>query len=245
MIYFRPLSLQNAFNADDIVTKNYHELSKWDVNTVHTIKYERILFGPLMSDFARFIKQQHDKKHGAKLCFLINGGYKPHEAYQTLYPQDTCGALRISRLTAICSSFHDRKDISRYLSGFLNQGVRSNERVTLENFNIVAKHLMVNAAQTQKIKAGLEDTNYSAEYLKEALLDDKIVHETLARSAAFRSLLIAHLRSELQIIPGDTLMLINMGYSSTENNLLALLLEKALEIKVRYYYTSPLCTRLI
>ncbi|HCR1907831.1 TPA: hypothetical protein ONC18_000453 [Enterobacter kobei] len=194
------------------------------------------MLGPVMYAFARFIKQQRDKTPGVKLGFLMRDGYMPREAYQTLYPQDSCGTLRISRFTAICSSFHNRESIASYLSGLLHEIVSSNERITQEGFGMIAKHLMVKAEESQKIQARLEELNYSAEYLYESLLADEIVQETLARSADFRRRLIAHLRNELDIVPGDTLMLVDLGYSGTAQNLLASLLEKELDIKVRGCY---------
>lgn len=190
------------------------------------------VLGPVMYAFARFIKQQSDKIPGVKLGFLMRDGYMPREAYRALYPEDTSASLSISRFTTICSSFHDRQSIADYLSDRL----RATKRVTAAGFTMIARHLMVSSARKQKIAAQLEKRNYSAEYLYNALLTGDVVRETLARSAAFRRRLIAHLRNETGIQPGDTLMLVDLGYSGTTQNLLAPLLEKELNIKVRGSY---------
>ncbi|ROP58290.1 hypothetical protein EDF81_3455 [Enterobacter sp. BIGb0383] len=191
------------------------------------------MLGPVMYAFAHFIKQQRDSLPGVKLGFLMRDGYMPHAAYQALFPQDTdAAALKISRFTAICSAFHDRQSIINYLSEKL-QGIT---RVTPAGFALMARHLMLSQARSQKIEARLKKRNYSPEYLGKALLANDVVQETLARSAAFRGRLIAHLHNALQLRAGDTLMLVDLGYSGTAQNLLAPLLEKALGITVRGCY---------
>lgn len=190
------------------------------------------MLGPVMYAFARFIRQQSDRTPGIKLGFLMRDGYMPREAYQTLYPEETCASLRISRLTAICSAFHDRSSITDYLCDKLV----GSERVTAAGFKMIAKHLMLSSAHRKQITAQLEKHHYSAEYLYKKLLSDTIVQETLARSAAFRRRLIAHLRNEIQLQPGDTLMFVDLGYSGTAQNLLGPLLEKELNIKVQGCY---------
>jgi hypothetical protein len=89
---------------------------------------------------------------------------------------------------------------------------------------------------SRTLKRQLEQRHYASDALCQALLAPEQVQHTLARSAALRRRLIAHLQQALQLQPGDTLMLIDLGYSGTTQNLLAGLLEKALSIQVRGCY---------
>lgn len=190
------------------------------------------MLGPVMYAFAHFIRQQRDNINGAKLGFLMRDGYMPQAAYQTLFPEDSAASLKISRLTAICSAFQSRQCIVDYLSEKL-QGIT---QVSEAGFALITRHLMLSAVKKQKIATRLKKHDNRAEYLYKALLADDVVKETLARSAAFRHRLIAHLQNELQLEPGDTLMLVDLGYSGTAQNLLAPVLEKTLGIRVRGCY---------
>ncbi|OQP35436.1 HAD family hydrolase [Pantoea latae] len=195
------------------------------------------VLGPVLYAFARFIQQQRENIPGVKLGFLLRDGYMPHRAYQTLYPDQPCAQLHISRFTSICSAFHDKASIVAYLNKTLCDGASvAAKRITPSGFAMIARHLMLSAGQTERLRRQLEKRHYASDALCQALLAPEQVQHTLARSAAMRRRLIAHLQQALQLQPGDTLMLIDLGYSGTTQNLLAGLLEKALSIRVRGCY---------
>ena len=188
--------------------------------------------GPVLYAFARFIKQQRDRTPGLRLGFLMRDGYMLREAYHALYPEEKSASLSISRFTAIKSSFHSRETILDYLVKTL----RAVGRVTPVGFAMIARHLMLSEVRKKKIAAQLKEHHYSADYLYKSLLAREVVQETLAHSAACRRRLITHLQNSLQLQPGETLMLVDLGYAGTAQNLLGPLLEKALGIAVRGCY---------
>jgi len=190
------------------------------------------VLGPILYAFARFLKQQRDLTPGIRLGFLMRDGYMLREAYHALYPEETSASLSISRFTAIKSSFHSRESIVDYLGKTL----RAAERVTPSGFAMIARHLMLSEVRKKKIASQLKKHNDSTEQLYKLLLAREVVQETLSRSAACRRRLIAHLQNTLHLQPGETLMLVDLGYAGTAQNLLAPLLEKALNIHVRGCY---------
>jgi len=190
------------------------------------------VLGPILYAFARFLKQQRDLTPGARLGFLLRDGYMLREAYHALYPEEESASLSISRFTAIKSSFHSRESIADYL----RKTLRTAERVTLEGFAMIARHLMLSEVRKKKIESQLKKHNYSIAQLYKLILSREVVQETLARSKACRLRLINHLQTTLRLQPGETLMLVDLGYAGTAQNLLGELLEKALDIKVRGCY---------
>lgn len=188
--------------------------------------------GPILYAFALFIKQQRDLMPGVRLGFLMRDGYMLREAYHALYPDEQSASLNISRFTAIKSAFHSRQSIVDYLGKTL----RAAERVTAAGFDMISRHLMLSERRKKKIASQLQLHNHSADYLYKSLLSHEVVKETLARSAACRQRLITHLQNKLQLQPGETLMLIDLGYAGTAQNLLAPLLEETLNIQVRGCY---------
>lgn len=188
--------------------------------------------GPILYAFARFLKQQGDLRPGVRLGFLMRDGYMLREAYHALYPEEKSASLSISRFTAIKSSFHSRETVVDYLGKTL----RAAERVTPEGFAMIARHLMLSEARKKKIQSQLKKYNHSTDQLYKLLLAREVVQETLARSAACRQRLITHLQKSMQLQPGETLMLVDLGYAGTAQNLLGPLLEKTLDIKVHGCY---------
>jgi len=190
------------------------------------------VLGPVLYAFARFIRQQRDRQPATRLGFLMRDGYMLREAYHALYPDAQSAALHISRLTAIRSSFTCRQRIDDYLVKTL----KATEKVSQAGFAMIARHLMLSEPRRKKIASLLKKHHYASDQLFKLLLTREVVQETLARSAACRLRLIAHLQSHLQLQAGDTLMLVDLGYTGTAQNLLGPLLEEALEIKVRGCY---------
>jgi len=190
------------------------------------------VLGPILYAFARFIKQQCDQTPGTRPGFLMRDGYMLREAYHTLYPEAESGILSISRFTAIRSSFHSRKSIADYLLKTLS----GSERISGPGLAMISRHMMLSTAHRNKLESLLKKNNSSAALLHKFLLSHDVVRETLARSLACRQRMITHLQKNMQLQPGDTLMLVDLGYAGTAQNLLGPLLEQALTVQVRGCY---------
>jgi FMN phosphatase YigB (HAD superfamily) len=190
------------------------------------------VLGPVLYAFARFLKQQCDLTPGARLGFLMRDGYMLREAWQALYPGAESAALCISRFTAIKSAFHSQQSLADYLAKTLPAA----GRVTEAGWAMIARHLMINPARRKKIDAQLRKNHFRSDLLYSLLMQPDVVNETLARSLACRQRLITHLQKRMALQPGETLMLVDLGYAGTAQNLLGPLLEAALNVKVRGCY---------
>lgn len=190
------------------------------------------VLGPVLYAFARFLKQQCDLTPGVRLGFLMRDGYMLREAWQALYPEAESAALYISRFTAIKSSFHSQQSIADYLA----KNLPTDGKVTEAGWAMIARHLMIGAVHRKKIESQLKKHHYCSDLLFKLLMRPEVIRETLARSLACRQRLIKHLQNKLALQPGETLMLIDLGYAGTAQNLLGSLLETALNIRIRGCY---------
>ncbi|WP_442798700.1 hypothetical protein [Pantoea vagans] len=190
------------------------------------------VLGPILYSFARFLKQQCELTPHVRLGFLMRDGYMLREAYHALYPEAESASLSISRFTAIKSSFHSYQSIADYLTKTLG----TSTKVTQSGWAMIARHLMLSRIRRQKIESLLQKKNYCSDLLFKLLTGPGVVRETIARSLACRLRLISHLRKNVTLQAGDTLMLIDLGYAGTTQNLLGPLLESALNIQVRGCY---------
>jgi len=201
----------------------------------HTQPAERVGYatlGPIMYGFVRWVQSEARELVQAggkvKLCFLMRDGFLPMQVYEHLRSSDDPPAYsaEISRFTAFASSFTKSADILAYLA----------LTSAFADIPAMCRQLLLTETETQGLvrKFGGHE-NAEQQYLREVTSAD-YMRRIVERSAQFRTQLIAHLRRQLDPQPGETLMLVDLGYAGTVQNLVQDILEEAFQIKVEGRY---------
>jgi FMN phosphatase YigB (HAD superfamily) len=168
------------------------------------------VLGPLFHSFAGWLHdeaaaQQARTGRPTKLLFLLRDGYLPAQAYLARYPDqaDQVAMVEISRLTAAQSGMIDGAAIEGYILPELPAG----------SAEVFARHLHFDRKEAARL-AALPKTAFAAHIRKPA-----IVRQIVERSRIAADRLIAHLRSH-GVAEGDSVMLVDLGYNGTVQNLI-------------------------
>lgn len=165
--------------------------------------------GPIMYAFARFIcdeikKYQAENKE-LKVVFLMRDGHLPALSCEALMGHEVGKRVRISRFASYAASFCTPEDVDSYL---IEVG-KSNR------FHDIARQLLLSEKVAEPlIKTALKSDKPEEEFIKQ-VRQKNIVSIILNQSAKYRRRLMAHLIKEVGLKKGDTLMLVDLGYSGT------------------------------
>lgn len=170
--------------------------------------------GSLMHAFARWIDQEAERlaatHDSVKLVFLLRDAHLPLQAYRALGGRHPNYAAHISRFTAYAASFREQRHVDHYLAHFATN-------LTLP---MIARQLLLSESTSARL---LEESEADAQprraFLK-ALRKPEVMAEIKTASAAYRARLRSHLEREVDFTPGDTLMLVDLGYAGTIQRLL-------------------------
>jgi FMN phosphatase YigB (HAD superfamily) len=179
------------------------------------------VLGPVMDAFARWVRAEADALDGAasrpaKILFLLRDGHLPHRAFEAAGLGDAA-AIEISRFTALAASFRDVESIRTFLV-----------TETTSEISILARQLLLNAGEARQIG------RTSAEFRKQVLAPAN-VKRIVARSQAFAKRLGAHVR-RAGVEPGDTVMLVDLGYNGSVQNAVEATLQEQLDVRVAGRY---------
>lgn len=185
--------------------------------------------GPIMYTFARFIcdELQHMQAQGkkAKALFLMRDGYLPAQACDALMDTTVGKRIRISRFAAYAASFRTQSDVENYLAHVIQS----------QRFRDIANQLLLPEKVAEPIiKVAERSPNPAAEFTRLIQRQDTL-RIIVTKSAEYRARLLSYLEKEADIQPGDTLVLIDLGYHGTVQQLLTPLLnEKNIDVTGRY-----------
>ena len=179
------------------------------------------VLGPVMLGFARWL---HDEiaARSARLgkpvrpLFLMRDGHLPLEVFRA-----ACGEahgpapIEISRFAAACASLTDIATLGEFVTEALDRA----------GPDVVAHQLMLHGHEAAKL-AKLSPSAFRREVMKPAL-----ANRILARSRAYTDRLVAHL-AQAGIRSGDAVMLVDLGYNGSVQNLTEPVLRKRLNLDV-------------
>lgn len=159
------------------------------------------VMGPVFDAFAHWLRDEAtalEAEHGAPVrpIFLLRDGHLPH-AVATAIGWSGLSTATISRFTARRASFIDADAVARYFDG--------------EPHERIAVHLDQLLLTTRDLPHPVSDRAS----LKAVALSDEIVAKIVSRSAAFAQRLVRHVAHQSGAQPGDTLMLVDLGYAGT------------------------------
>lgn len=189
----------------------------------------RTTLGPVLHAFALWIAEEAAllAKPGAKthLLFLMRDGYLPQRVFDALDTGLDSKSVEISRFTASAASFTSEAAVVEHLE------------VELESTDLaaIAKQLLFTAGETEAILRKLPAQSRSAAFAK-AVRKPANLRKILARSQSFAERLVGYVAKEVAPAPGDTLMLVDLGYNGTVQDKVEPLLRRALDVEVAGRY---------
>ncbi|WP_068090786.1 HAD family hydrolase [Novosphingobium rosa] len=191
------------------------------------------VMGPILTGFDIWLRHEAEAlsaKHGGRVhyLFLMRDGWLPMRVHAARGDAATAGftthPIEISRFTATASSFTDERDVARYADE--NAGTEAGP---------MARQLLLSAQDIAKIcdKPTPENACYA---LLQEMRKTPRKRATVAASRAFAKRLVAHVRAVADPAPGDTLMLVDLGYNGTVQNRIDTVLAQALNVHVAGRY---------
>ncbi|MBO9671669.1 MAG: hydrolase [Sphingobium sp.] len=184
------------------------------------------VLGPVFHSFAGWIKdeaaaQQARTGKPTKLLFLLRDGYLPAQAYLARYPEDAAhvAMVEISRLTAAKAGMTDAKAIESYVLPELDTG----------SSRVFARHLLFDEAEAERL-GNLPKTEFAAHIAK-----PDIARGIAQRSGAFAKKLVSHLEYH-GVAEGDSVMLVDLGYNGSVQNLIEKRLKETMKLTVSGRY---------
>ncbi len=162
------------------------------------------VLGPVFDNFARWLRDEAavlKSKHGkpVKLLFLMRDGFLPLQVYEAIGGTDAA-AVAISRFTARRASFDSDEAIDTYLRNEIH-----------ERLSVHAEQLLLTATE------GKDAATHTSGF-RVALSTPEIKARIRARSASFATRMTRHIAHHAPINPGDTVMLVDLGYNGSVQN---------------------------
>ena len=184
------------------------------------------VLGPIFHSFAGWLHEEaaaQAERTGkpTRLLFLLRDGYLPAQAYLARYPEaaDTVAMVEISRLTAAQAGMTDRAAIEAHVLPELPKSAIA----------LFAKHLHFSPAETAKL------ATYGKQAFARFILRPDVAAQIAGKSRRFADRLIAHLASH-GVAPGDSVMLVDLGYQGSVQNLIQPMLEARMGLTVSGRY---------
>ncbi|MDZ7895878.1 MAG: hydrolase [Sphingobium sp.] len=168
------------------------------------------VLGPIMAGFADWIRaeaQAMESRVGkpVKLLFLLRDGHLPKVVFDALHPDmaERSLAIELSRFTAGAAGFIDEAAVERYLLPELGNG----------SLFALAKQMLFTRDEIAKLTQGA-----SAAAFAKRVQAESNMRRILSRSERFASRLFTYLRRE-GVQDGDAVMLVDLGYNGSVQNL--------------------------
>ncbi|HEU4959847.1 MAG TPA: HAD family hydrolase [Sphingomonas sp.] len=184
------------------------------------------VLGPLLTGYARWLREETAAIQAASgrtthLLFLLRDGHLPALIHGALFGNSAARTAEISRLTAMRAGLTDEAAVLRHLHG---QSRHADPRT-------LANQLLLGRDETDRLKPGaVADAGFVARLKHPATLA-KITR----RSAKFADGLIAHLR-QLGVTEGDAVVLADLGYNGSVQNMVADVLTQRMDLAVSGRY---------
>jgi len=186
--------------------------------------------GPVLATFARWIEAEAQAVATARggavhLLFLLRDGHLPREVFGATVPDRTSHAVEISRFTATAASLHDPAALRRFVLDEIGDGVGRD----------LLRQVMIEGQEAATLLSGLPRAD-RPRALADALSSPRWTGRITRRGRAFADRLLAHVRRAIDPAPGDTVMLVDLGYNGTVQNRIDGLLAAELGVHVAGRY---------
>ena len=195
------------------------------------------VLGPLLTGFDRWLETQAQalqQKHGGTIhwLYLMRDGHLPMQVHNTRKAHDlhqpsdadSAHAIEITRFTSVAASFVDEAAIARYIES--NLGIAP---------QVMARQMMLPESVITSVLGGLDPAEGTAALRK--YVERPQVRRHIVKSAkAMLHRMAKHVRAQANPAPGDTLMLVDLGYNGSVQTAVGQLLADELNVHVAGRY---------
>ena len=187
--------------------------------------------GPIFHAFAQWLRREAKDLAGerpgkVKAVFLMRDGYLPKRAYDVLAQADDPQSIEIelSRYTAGAASLTTEEAVLRHMESWLGNDPE-----------IIVKQCLFTPDEAEEMLRRTGARQFPLR-LGDEIRKPPVMAKIIARSRAFEQRLVDYIRRETQAEPGDTLMLVDLGYNGTVQNRIEALLRRELAVHVAGRY---------
>lgn len=191
------------------------------------------VLGPIFTAFDHWLRREADtlaQQHGGKVhwLFMLRDGHLPHLVHQAGGETDSTARVEISRFVAIAASLTSAEAYQKHFA--LEYGL---------NPSTLARQMLFDEGEIDRIVGNpatdAERVTASKKLLAE-LNKGQRQKITRRRARARAERLIAHIRASVNPQPGDTLMLVDLGYNGSAQDRIDALLSEAFDVQVAGRY---------
>ena len=191
------------------------------------------VLGPVFHAFDQWLREeaaalQEERAGRVHWLFMLRDGHLPQIVHEACGEADSTACVEISRFVSIAASLTSREAYMRHFSTELGRKPSTLARQMLFSEEEIEAIIGEDKTPDQM----LEGSYRLAEELKNGKRQ-KIVRKR-ARERAER--LVAHIRSQVNPAPGDTLMLVDLGYNGSAQTHVDALLREAFDCHVAGRY---------
>ncbi|MCK0129430.1 HAD family hydrolase [Erythrobacter sp. F6033] len=191
------------------------------------------VLGPVFAGFDRWLHgeaQTLAKANGGKVhwLFMLRDGHLPWCVHMAGSPAPETARVEISRFVATAASLTTREAYEQHVA--LEHGL---------NPSTLARQMLLDESEITQIigdpQSDADKSEASARLLME-LRTGQRQKKTIRRARAFADRLTEHIRQAVDPQPGDTLMLVDLGYNGSAQNRVDALLSEAFDVHVAGRY---------
>jgi FMN phosphatase YigB (HAD superfamily) len=189
--------------------------------------------GPVFYGFARWIREEAaeiEARTGkpVHMLFLLRDGHLPHLAFEAIAPEFPRVARgEISRLTSSAATLHETDAVLRYAKVAVKAGYP---------VDYTLSRLLFPKREADRIARGLPKNEKKGDALLRHLKRPQTVAVIARRSREFCDRMVEHVRAATGIQPGETLMMVDLGYNGTVQNRVHKVLAEGLGIEIAGRY---------
>jgi len=181
------------------------------------------VIGPVLDAFATWLRGEVATLRAGRggivhLLFLMRDGYLPKQVYEARIPDASSHAIEISRFTATAASFATAEDVLRYCA----------LEATTEPGILLNQLLLPRQEAVALLRSLPPGGGFHA--LIRAIRQERVMRRILERSRKFADRLADYLRQQVAPAPGDTLVLVDLGYNGTVQNMIAPVLRRMFDV---------------
>jgi len=191
------------------------------------------VLGPVFHALDQWLRREAEaleKERGGTVhwLFMLRDGYLPHIIHEAIGTARSAARVEVSRFVSIAASLTTREAYTRYFSTELGRKPSTLARQMLFTEEEINRIVGEDKTEEQMV----EGSHKLAAELKKGQRQ-KIIRKR-ARERAER--LIAHVRAQVNPEPGDTLMLVDLGYNGSAQTQIDRLLSEAFDCHVAGRY---------
>lgn len=191
------------------------------------------VIGPLFEGFSHWLRHEADalareSSAGMKMLFLLRDGHLPEQVYRALHADagHECHRVEVSRFAAFAASFTDRQSVLTYVAEFGDS----------ERFDAMSRQLMFTTDEARDLERRARRSARPMQAYVTEVGKPGNLRKIIERSARYADRLVRYLVKHAGVEPGQTLVMVDLGYAGTVQQRIAPVLRERLGVRVEGRY---------